>query len=81
MSIETLRTSLDEIDLKVNKLLTQRFLICRLIALEKEQKNLPKLDEIEKHKRKQIYSKTLGEYGEAIYETIHEQSLKIQNKT
>jgi len=55
--------------------------MCRLIALEKEQKNIPKLDEVEKHKRKQIYSKALGEYGEAIYETIHEQSLKIQNKT
>ena len=47
----------------------------------KRTKNIPKLDEVEKHKRKQIYSKALGEYGEAIYETIHEQSLKIQNKT
>lgn len=80
MSIETLRTSLDEVDLEINKLLAQRFFLCTCIAIEKKENKLPIIDEASKVKRKRIYTRMLGEYGDAIYETIHEQSVKIQTK-
>jgi chorismate mutase len=80
MNIETLRTSLDEVDLEINKLLAQRFFLCTCIAIEKKENNLPIIDGVSKGKRKELYTRILGEYGDAIYETIHEQSIKIQNK-
>ena len=80
MNIEQLRASLDEIDLEINNLLANRFFVCTCIAIEKKKNNIPIVDELAKMKRQLLYSKILGEYGEAIYSTIHEQSVKIQNQ-
>jgi chorismate mutase len=80
MSIEQLRLSLDEIDLQINSLLSQRFFVCTAIAIEKKKNGLPIIDETAKMARKTLYAKTLGVYGEAIYDTIHEQSVKIQKE-
>ena len=66
------------VDLEINKLLAQRFFLCTCIAIEKKENNLPIIDGVSKGKRKELYTRILGEYGDAIYETIHEQSIKIQ---
>ena len=80
MSIGELRHEIEDIDLEIAKLLASRFFLCTCIGIEKKKNGMSVLDEKVKHSAGKIYSKVLGEYGEAIYETIHEQSVKIQSK-
>lgn len=80
MKLETLRKSLDDIDFQINILLAERFSICLQIGIEKKKGNIPIVNESIKLSRKSKYIEILGVYGDAIYEVIHEQSVKIQNE-
>ena len=80
MNIEALRGGMESVDSEIAKLLATRFFLCACIGIEKKKSKVAILDEGVKHSRSKIYSKMLGEYGVAIYEVIHEQSVKIQSE-
>jgi len=46
----------------------------------KKDKGVEVVDEVQKSRNKEFYRQMLGGYGEAIYETIHEVSVKIQKQ-
>jgi len=80
MKIEEVRKSLRETDLEICRLVAERISLIIQIGMLKKDKGVEVVDEVQKARNKEFYRQMLGEYGEAIYETIHEQSVKIQKQ-
>ncbi len=75
------REKVKEIDLEIVRLLCERFFLVAMIGKKKRLHKKSIIDLDVKEQRKQLYERTLGSYGAAIYEEIHKQSVKIQDET
>ena len=80
MKIEDARKSLRETDLEICRLVAERISLVIQIGMLKKDKGVEVVDEGQKAKNEEFYRQMLGGYGEEIYETIHEQSVKIQKQ-
>jgi chorismate mutase len=75
------RQKIDKIDLEIVRLLCERFELVYCISQIKKQKKIDVFDLEIYNKRKKLYELVLGEYGCAIYQSIHDESCKAQNET